>query len=168
MSESGSQPRTRRSTKRALSVALTAAAGAALIATGTVPASAVNGNHYLALRTPTNVKSVYVTGQALVTWRNGNETGSFTGSVTACYMYIDGKNNGDWAKHGTKMRIYVNEAPGRQGFGTNDQFSTANFVDNTKLTLVPFTSVNCTNGGLRRQTATVPTDGLTYFWKDMR
>ncbi|WP_394617161.1 hypothetical protein JNUCC0626_47420 [Lentzea sp. JNUCC 0626] len=132
------------------------------------PASADNGAHYLALRTPTNVLSVFVSGTGWTTWTANGQSGS-AGSpsapigLDACYMYT-GDNSGNWARTRSGLQIYVNQGQGRQGIGDGFQHSNPRWSDGTKLRITLLSSRDCTTHALRKAERNVPADQLQWFW----
>ncbi|MFJ2110995.1 MULTISPECIES: hypothetical protein [unclassified Streptomyces] len=162
-------PKKKSATRAAVAKSSALAAGLAVVAlaASTSPASAANGFHQLALRSSTNVQSVYVTGVGISNWRAGGNRGTIRGPITVCYTYIN-RNNGDWATLDTGLRAHTNEAPGSQGTGPNNQISAVNWSDNVSMNVIAFTSRDCSNGEVTRRTLTMPNSPLTNFWLDLR
>jgi hypothetical protein len=151
----------RRLTSKAMTLTL---ATGALFATATGTASAADGYHWLALKTPSNIRSVYVSGHGWTNWTAGADGGTIGSTqspvlLDACYTYPS--NDGDWKRIEDGLQVHTNQAPGRQG----QQRSNPSWLDNTQLTVLPLTSTDCTAGaqGSSRRVV-VPTDASLTFW----
>ena len=131
-------------------------------------ASADGGFHFLALRSQSDVQSVYVSGKGWTNWTTDSESGTLGSrdepvELSVCYSYRPA-NTGAWVQAGEGLQAHTNEAPGRQGV----QRSNPRWVDGRSLSVLTFDSGNCTAGAKASRRVTVPSDELSRFWLDLR